>query len=348
MLLNPNTLDPPDMATWQRSMQQLRAPEQQQRHDRVLKQLLKLHAWKRSPGCLSVVEVTMRDVHRPSGTGDLTLAIDVVIRMLVPPCDSHDPAALPAVASLAATLRKLLHAHTHALAPPQAGSRQSPHRSYLFGHSERPPPGQLDVQSVADLMEQVFATISAIDRTLQTELARVGVAPTGAHSATVVSSSSPPASPRRDQLLTQAVVTLVLCLLQMCAWRVRVEEAQSPGSARQGWFRSLERQLAQLGAATHPISKVAMAAMKGQGWMASGQRGLLDRTYEGVGGAVGGALLPGCGSLGCTSLSGPSEAALPTRLCGGCRRARYCCVECQRSAWREGGHSQFCASPVVR
>ncbi|MEW5314300.1 MAG: hypothetical protein WDW38_005808 [Sanguina aurantia] len=283
----------PDMATWQRSMQQLRAPEQQQRHNRVLKQLLKLHAWKRSPGCLLVVEVTMRDVHRPSGTGDLTLAIDVVIRMLVPPCDSHDPEALPAVASLAATIRKLLHAHTNDHTQTQAGSQQNTFMSYVFGNSERPSPGQLDVQSVANLMEQVFATILAIDRTLQTELARVGVAPTGSSRANAVSSSSPPASPRRNQLLKQALATLMFCLLQMCAWRVRVKEAQSPGSARQGWFRSLERQLAQLGAATHPISKAAMQVMKGQEWMASGQQGLLDRTYEGVSGSVGGTQLPG-------------------------------------------------------
>ncbi|MEW5303668.1 MAG: hypothetical protein WDW36_006339 [Sanguina aurantia] len=55
-----------------------------------------------------------------------------------------------------------------------------------------------------------------------------------------------------------------------------------------------------------------------------------------------GRLLPGCCHLGCEDLSGVSEAALPTLLCGGCRRARYCSVGCQREAWLEGGHSMVC------
>lgn len=55
-----------------------------------------------------------------------------------------------------------------------------------------------------------------------------------------------------------------------------------------------------------------------------------------------GRMLPGCGCLSCYNLAGPSEAALPTLLCGGCRRVRYCCVTCQREAWVEGGHSSIC------
>lgn len=55
-----------------------------------------------------------------------------------------------------------------------------------------------------------------------------------------------------------------------------------------------------------------------------------------------GRLLPGCSHLGCTNTSGVSEACLDTRLCSGCRRARYCSVACQRAAWVEGGHSDVC------
>ncbi|MEW5312379.1 MAG: hypothetical protein WDW38_004018 [Sanguina aurantia] len=50
-----------------------------------------------------------------------------------------------------------------------------------------------------------------------------------------------------------------------------------------------------------------------------------------------GRLLAGCSHLRCTNLAGVSEAALPTQLCGGCRRARYCSVACQRDAWVAGG-----------
>lgn len=55
-----------------------------------------------------------------------------------------------------------------------------------------------------------------------------------------------------------------------------------------------------------------------------------------------GRLLPGCCFLGCTNLDGVSEAALKTKLCGGCRRVRYCSVECQKAAWVNGGHRKLC------
>lgn len=56
-----------------------------------------------------------------------------------------------------------------------------------------------------------------------------------------------------------------------------------------------------------------------------------------------GRLLPGCCYWGCTNMSGFSEAALSTQLCSRCRRVRYCCEGCQKSAWLEG-HKEACAS----
>lgn len=55
-----------------------------------------------------------------------------------------------------------------------------------------------------------------------------------------------------------------------------------------------------------------------------------------------GRLTPGCCHVGCTNLDGLSKAALKTQLCGGCRRARYCCVACQKAAWLDGGHCTVC------
>lgn len=59
-----------------------------------------------------------------------------------------------------------------------------------------------------------------------------------------------------------------------------------------------------------------------------------------------GRLLPGCCNLHCKQLEGVSEAALPTLLCSGCRRARYCCQECQKEAWLKCGHSLVCGEPL--
>lgn len=55
-----------------------------------------------------------------------------------------------------------------------------------------------------------------------------------------------------------------------------------------------------------------------------------------------GRTLPNCSHWGCMNLTGSSDAALPTQLCSGCRRVRYCSAWCQRAAWVEGGHSMTC------
>lgn len=55
-----------------------------------------------------------------------------------------------------------------------------------------------------------------------------------------------------------------------------------------------------------------------------------------------GRLLPGCSYLCCTNMSGTSEQSLPTLLCGGCRRTRYCSISCQKATWLRGGHSSVC------
>lgn len=59
------------------------------------------------------------------------------------------------------------------------------------------------------------------------------------------------------------------------------------------------------------------------------------RRYEGR-------LLLGCCYLGCKNLSGPLDCILPTLLCSGCRRVRYCSEGCHRGDWASGGHSLVC------
>lgn len=61
-----------------------------------------------------------------------------------------------------------------------------------------------------------------------------------------------------------------------------------------------------------------------------------------------GRLSLGCCNHDCTNLEGPSEAALSTRLCSRCKRARYCSVKCQKAAWLTGGHKAVCRLLVQR
>lgn len=56
-----------------------------------------------------------------------------------------------------------------------------------------------------------------------------------------------------------------------------------------------------------------------------------------------GPILPGCGNMSCVNLNGRSEAEMATRLCSGCRRARYCSRACQKAAW-VGGHKAVCVA----
>lgn len=58
-------------------------------------------------------------------------------------------------------------------------------------------------------------------------------------------------------------------------------------------------------------------------------------------------LLPGCCNLGCTVLAGVSESSLPTQLCSGCRRMRFCSNMCQRKAWCVGGHALVCGKERI-
>lgn len=55
-----------------------------------------------------------------------------------------------------------------------------------------------------------------------------------------------------------------------------------------------------------------------------------------------GRVLPGCSNWGCKNMDGFSEAALQTKVCSGCRRARYCSKECQQQAWGEEEHKEVC------
>lgn len=55
-------------------------------------------------------------------------------------------------------------------------------------------------------------------------------------------------------------------------------------------------------------------------------------------------LLVSCGNVTCSRLSGPLDIALATRLCSGCRRVRYCSVDCQDNDWVRYRHAGVCGN----
>lgn len=50
-----------------------------------------------------------------------------------------------------------------------------------------------------------------------------------------------------------------------------------------------------------------------------------------------------CSNWLCLNVNGRCDAALATALCEGCKRVRYCSVECQRMSW-VNGHNHLCAT----
>lgn len=69
---------------------------------------------------------------------------------------------------------------------------------------------------------------------------------------------------------------------------------------------------------------------------------LWSGVVEGFGRRHGLRLMHNCGSLACTNMTGPVDCLLDCLLCSGCRRTRYCSVECQRRDWAKGGHREVC------
>lgn len=143
-------------------------------------------------------------------------------------------------------------------------------------------------------------------------------------------------------LVHQLEAVCLVTLAQICHLRLECEDTgcSSPGNYPE-WYKYVVN---MCGFLQNPELKVFAASLLAQSSaVAAGSQWRNSEVCERY--AVShfqGRLLPGCCNLGCTTLGGPSEAALETRLCSGCKMARYCSVKCQKEAWREGAHSSVC------
>jgi hypothetical protein len=70
-----------------------------------------------------------------------------------------------------------------------------------------------------------------------------------------------------------------------------------------------------------------------QHWQLPGQAAAVqvERTHA--------AATRGCAYAGCANLSAGDGRS---KLCSGCRVARYCGAECSHADWRQGGHRRAC------
>ncbi|MEW5317566.1 MAG: hypothetical protein WDW38_008852 [Sanguina aurantia] len=324
-----------DMHRWEQRILQLQ-PSRQAQERQAMHNLLDLLAWRSSAGAIAVLEATMRSAHTPSLVS-IIQASDQAARMILEQRFSTDPQAGSAMVSMAATVRKLLHVHSAAhTAPVAAGGRQG-----VAAFSPLEAPQALD-QEGRQWTSSCVATLSTavvyLDCMMQSEMGNrdAHLRFPGVLSQAVPedeSSSGPPTSALRALLLQRTCTTLLLALLQACALQARAEFQQSPRAIQQPqWYTNMRARLGKLSGDLGPLSQAMMQAP--EVWGAASRETISASTYESfTTPSFRIAFLPGCCHLGCSNFEGPSEAALKTLLCSGCRRARYCSGGCQRAAW---------------
>lgn len=289
----------------------------------------------------------MRDLHQPQHLVAVLEAADIAVRTLVTPRDSTaDPGALLAMASMAATVRKLAQVAT-------AGTRGSPTALSASGWLSHLPSttssshqeatqDHLTSPQLKGLFKALKRSITTMVMTLQPAgtagggisaqrtrgLFSLGAAPSA--TALLAEDAS------RTQALRRCTFTLVLCLLQLCFWAQEVGQMDAMEEDLVSW--SLQ-QMAGMG--VDVLSGPNMTPSRGS--PSRGAELMTAMVFSSLIAASSPAmLLPGCSHLGCENLRGASEAGLPTLLCGGCKGVRYCSVGCQHAAWLVGGHSMYC------
>lgn len=330
-----NVVGDAKMIHWQQRFSQL--PSAQTKRERqAFGGLVCLLSWLQSAGAGAVLESTMRNMNLVSFPS-LLAAVRVGANM-VWDVRLSNLRAVAVVASMAATIRKLLHMRSAAnFTPdsPAAVGRPSP-----LTHADR--------EWSAGCVQTLSTALTCLHRTMQSKNGS-----THAHLSFPgmpdqsrlehESHHEPATSQQRTWLLRQTVTALVLCLLQVCALQAGLEWGGGPSSKQQPqWYSDVRSELGKMGGDPGAMSK-AMLQAPGV-WDVTASETISASVYESfTTPACRQTWLPGCCHLGCTNLDGPSEASLCTLLCSGCRRARYCSVGCQRMAWIDG-HNLYCGT----
>ncbi|MEW5318047.1 MAG: hypothetical protein WDW38_009300 [Sanguina aurantia] len=284
-------------------------------------------------GSLPLVELAMRHQRRNRMTHQLVslglhvVIINVALEISHRPTDST-PSAFPAHSSALATLHKLLKLHTFATGP---------HGPGLFG---------MDAAQAAHIGGTVLRSgLADLLARHASSSAEVGVTGEGGSCSSGGSSRARPSLTHpKLQPLRQVAAIMVMVL-------TRVVQLQHPGrtAAKEQSFVDDARWIAELARVDPDMGLVAKTQFLSD--PRPGSIGVSEAELRRVQGTAweqlawkgfDGRLLPGCCHLGCTNMAGASEATLPTRVCSGCRQARYCSVECQRAAWLGGGHAAAC------
>lgn len=311
---------------------------------------MKLGCWQSLPGSAAVLEVMIRNQESSPQDPLIRHLVQVVMLNLAIQAQQQQtsPSSCAAHISLVASAHKLLLLHT---AIPEPTTHTS---------------GSSDVDQVRETLACTEAYMHDALGAMLAQLGSSGTLPsskdsTAASEAAVLTPSAvlpgsssgavqnpgcaePCGSLAKSMHQLRAIMVMILVWVERWVTRGNPKggqgEAKGEPAAGFGWSDELQAHDPELASLACQLSlpspssrwKTESAAVKQQAGM--WETYALHHFH--------GRLLPGCSHLRCTNMAGTRERALPTLLCSGCRRVRYCCVACQRAAWVLGGHSEVC------
>lgn len=322
------------------------------------------------PGWAAATELLHRDKHHPTSAIEVTNAAILASEALTQLKDEHGLSLVVASVNLAATARKLLWPHVQCMTPAAAlawrGLRSSKQ------HRRQQEKGRsLGFLQKSDLVTRLCISLLSLDCVLASSRYTCNISNTisvgsmggrdntaipGTQlrqnsscgrtcrherkiSATTSKGDGTGACPSHVCCIKQLLAITTLTVLQIYLSRWECEVA-TPNDATPPWLAEVRQAIGSLQDQDMRALGTTLLSDLSSAPRTQSEVGLLWEKYAVE--HLHGRLVPGCCNLGCNNLDGFSEAALGTNLCSGCRRARYCCVECQKAAWVEGGHRDVC------
>lgn len=222
------------MNLWKARFLQL-SQSQQERERQSMRDLMSLFEWTASPGAIAVSEAAVRNV-RLSPLLSITRAVDVGARRVLERRFFADPNILDAMASMAATARKLLHSHSAAHMAPDMSSAGSMRDRAAAAHGLRPQPlthsdrGWVNVCVDSLLMVVTFMDCAMLAETgSKNAHLRFRDVPSQAFVG-IEGNQGPVRSQKRTLMLRRIITSLLLTLLQSCALLATADQGEIPAT----------------------------------------------------------------------------------------------------------------------
>lgn len=309
-----------------------------------------LSTWSQMNGCLGAVEALHRDKQEPQDMTEVW-QLNLLTANMIRGANLLASDSFPAYISLASTARKLLFLHMGLGVDPKTGSHNSQLRPQEFNtmHATTMIKALGDsVSAIENLMQRAPASRISGSSSQATRSARTTTSNVSGNSSsqetrlgTALAVKYKP--PSAHTLMHQLQAIQVSTLIQVCHWRLVDDRKHQlrQSLTTPGWLQSEQADMKV--AVGRDMAALISTLLDIDIMISPAAQLVVNATWERY--AIthfDGKLTPGCGCMGCTNLGGVSEAAVCTRLCSGCRKTRYCSVQCQKVAWLWGGHSLVC------